>query len=403
MENNTLLIKNAIFLDKSKKDVYIENGYIIKIADRINRKVKKEINCYGEKAILPGLINCHTHSGMSFLQGYADDLPLKEWLEKKIWPIEAKMDAKDVYWATKLACLKMIKTGTTCLNDMYWFPSASWQAIKEMGLRVVLGLTFINSLTFNSNGLSRGAIPKIAIAMGKDAGYTQEQLEDAQDEWAANFEAMDGQWNIPLLNSDAKVLNLMPNNRDMEYQKYMEFTGALTCAIMGIDSSELGLRLNQAQAVLSENSDGKQIFSKNRGVREMLSGFSYVINRFLEVSGYNFANDFRFIFNGMSTEDKGFEADLRKKDVETIKTVDEVRAELDLPPLKDGLGDVILNSVFMQNKQALEMAAQGEDGDMAMGDDIDDDEGFGGFSDDEELDSMVDEAMDGMEKAVKLI
>ena len=142
---NTLLIKNAIFLDKSKKDVYIENGYIIKIADRINRKVKKEINCYGEKAILPGLINCHTHSGMSFLQGYADDLPLKEWLEKKIWPLEVKMDAKDVYWATKLACLKMIKTGTTCLNDMYWFPSASWQAIKEMGLRAVLGLILIDS------------------------------------------------------------------------------------------------------------------------------------------------------------------------------------------------------------------------------------------------------------------
>ena len=285
------------------------------------------------------------------------------------------------------------------LNDIRYYKQGL-SVVEKANTAIV---AFINSLTFNSNGLSRGAIPKIAIAMGKDAGYTQEQLEDAQDEWAANFEAMDGQWNIPLLNSDAKVLNLMPNNRDMEYQKYMEFTGALTCAIMGIDSSELGLRLNQAQAVLSENSDGKQIFSKNRGVREMLSGFSYVINRFLEVSGYNFANDFRFIFNGMSTEDKGFEADLRKKDVETIKTVDEVRAELDLPPLKDGLGDVILNSVFMQNKQALEMAAQGEDGDMAMGDDIDDDEGFGGFSDDEELDSMVDEAMDGMEKAVKLI
>jgi len=142
---NTLLIKNAIFLDKSKKDIYIEDGFIIKIADKINKKVKKEINCFGEKAILPGLINSHTHSAMSFLQGYADDLLLKEWLEKKIWPLEAKMDAEDIYWATKLACLKMIKTGTTCFNDMYWFPPASWQAIKEMGLRVVLGLTLIDS------------------------------------------------------------------------------------------------------------------------------------------------------------------------------------------------------------------------------------------------------------------
>ena len=72
---NTLLIKNAILLDKSKKDVYVENGFIIKIAKKINKKAEKEINCFGKKAILPGLINSHTHSGMSFLQGYADDCP----------------------------------------------------------------------------------------------------------------------------------------------------------------------------------------------------------------------------------------------------------------------------------------------------------------------------------------
>jgi len=141
MENNTLLIKNAIFLNKSKKDVYIENGYITKIADRINKRAKNEINCCGEKAVLPGLINGHTHSGMSFLQGYADDLPLKEWLEKKIWPAERKMDSEDMYWAMKLSCLKMIKTGTTCFNDMYWTPEIDIRAITEMGIRAVIGLT----------------------------------------------------------------------------------------------------------------------------------------------------------------------------------------------------------------------------------------------------------------------
>ncbi len=141
---NTLLIKNAIFSDKSKKDIYIENGYIVKISKRINKKANKEINCYGKKAILPGLINGHTHSGMSFLQGYADDLPLKEWLEKKIWPAEQKMDSEDIYWATKLACLKMIKTGTSCLNDMYRMPKVAVKAITEMGLRAVIGLLLID-------------------------------------------------------------------------------------------------------------------------------------------------------------------------------------------------------------------------------------------------------------------
>ena len=259
---------------------------------------------------------------------------------------------------------------------------------------------FINSITFNSNGLARGAIPKIAIAMGKESGYTQEQLEDAQDEWAANFSAMDGQWNIPLLNADAKILPLYSNNRDMEYQKFMEFMGALTCSIMGADSAEIGLRLNQAQSVMSENQDAKQLFSKNRGLRELLNGFSYTINKFVDRSGYDFGKDWRFRFNGLNTTDKSFEADLRKKSVETIKTIDEVRAEEDLPPLPNGEGAIILNPVFMQAKQAAAMEQQ--QGGMEGGDMGEDDGGFGGFSD-EDADSMADDAMEDLGKAVRLI
>lgn len=275
------------------------------------------------------------------------------------------------------------------LNDVKYYKQGL-SVTEKANIAIV---AFINSLTFNSNGLSRGAIPKVAISMGKDSNYTEDQLEDMQDEWAANFESMDGQWNIPILNSDAKILNMLPNNRDMEYQKYMEFTGALTCSIMGVDSSELGLRLSQAQAVLSENQDGKQLFSKNRGVRELLGEFAYICNKFLSKSGYDFAKDFIFRFNGLSTEDKSFEADLKKKKVETYMTVDEIRAEDDKPPLPDGLGAIILNSVFMQNKQVAE---------QSEGDPGEEEDGFGGFSDDE-TDELVDEAMDEMNKSVRLI
>lgn len=277
------------------------------------------------------------------------------------------------------------------LNDIMYYKQGM-SVVEKANIAIV---AFINSITFNSNGLSRGSIPKVAVAMGKDSSYTEEQLEDMQDEWAANFEAMDGQWNIPLLNGDAKILNMLPNNRDMEYQKYMEFTGALTCSIMGADSAEIGLRLNQAQAVLSENQDAKQLFSKNRGVREMLGGFAYIVNRLLKNSGYDFAEDFKFRFNGLSTEDKSHEADLLKQKVETHMTVDEVRAERDLKPLPDGQGEIILNAVFMQNKQAAEMA--GQEGMEGEGE-----EGFGGFSD-EETDDMVNDAMFDMNKAVRLI
>ncbi len=284
------------------------------------------------------------------------------------------------------------------LNDIRYYKQG-FSVVEKANVAIV---AFINSLTFNSNGLSRGAIPKIAIAMGKESGYTQDQLEDAQDEWMANFSSMDGQWNIPLLNGDAKVLNLLPNNRDMEYQKYMEFVAAITCAEIGVDPAELGLRLNQAQQVLSENQDAKQIFSKNRGVKDILNGFVYIVNRFLEMSNIPFAQDWKFRFNGLSTEDKGFEADLRKKAVETDTTINEIRKQKDMPP--DPYGDIICNPQYIQyrlQKEAAEQQAQmeqaqGGGAEDGGGEDAEEDFNFS----DEDIDGIVDEAM---QKAVRLI
>ena len=282
------------------------------------------------------------------------------------------------------------------MNDIRYYKQG-FSVVEKVNAAVT---AFINSLSFNSNGLSRGAIPKVAVSMGKESGYTQDQLEDLQDEWMANFEGVDGQWNIPLLNGDAKILNLMPNNRDMEYQKYMEFTGALICSVMGADPAEAGLRFNQAQNVMSENQDGKQIFSKNRGLSQLLGDYAYITNQWLGMSGYKFADQFVFRFNGLSTEDKGFEADLVKKKVETYLTVNEARKEQGLEP--DPNGDIILNSVYLQAKQAADMAA--EQGEMG-GDEDDfgeDEEEDGGFSD-EDIDSAAEEAMQDMEKSIRLI
>ena len=139
----SLLIKN-VFLKEKKLDIYINDGKIQKISPRINKKAKNKIDGKGIKALLPGLINGHTHAGMTLLRGAGDDLPLKQWLEKKIWPLEKKLTADDIYWGTKLACLEMIKTGTTCFNDMYWFEDASVEAVKEMGLRGIIGLVLLD-------------------------------------------------------------------------------------------------------------------------------------------------------------------------------------------------------------------------------------------------------------------
>ncbi len=144
-----LLIKNVI-LDGKKSDIFIEGNTIKKIGKSLNLKAKEKIDGQGEKALLPGLINCHTHAAMTLFRGYGDDLPLKIWLEKKIWPIERKLTKEDVYWGTKLACLEMIKTGTTCFNDIYWSEEASVEAVEETGLRAKIGLAIIDFLPMGS-------------------------------------------------------------------------------------------------------------------------------------------------------------------------------------------------------------------------------------------------------------
>ena len=95
----------------------------------------------GEHALIPGLVNAHTHAAMSLMRGLADDLPLMRWLEEHIWPAEAKhVSPQFVRDGTLLACAEMLRGGITCFNDMYFFPGAALEAALEAGMRVSLGM-----------------------------------------------------------------------------------------------------------------------------------------------------------------------------------------------------------------------------------------------------------------------
>lgn len=93
---------------------------------------------------VPGLVNGHTHAAMTLFRGYADDLPLMEWLERYIWPAEGRLVPDDVYWGTRLACAEMIRTGTVRFWDMYWHPGATARAVRDAGLRAVIGAPLID-------------------------------------------------------------------------------------------------------------------------------------------------------------------------------------------------------------------------------------------------------------------
>jgi len=97
-----------------------------------------------ESLILPGLVNAHTHAPMSLFRGIADDVRLQEWLEKYIFPAEAKnVSPEFVRWGTRLACLEMLLSGTTTYAEMYYYEDVVAEATKEAGLRGVLGETII--------------------------------------------------------------------------------------------------------------------------------------------------------------------------------------------------------------------------------------------------------------------
>ncbi|MCU7836890.1 MAG: TRZ/ATZ family hydrolase [gamma proteobacterium symbiont of Taylorina sp.] len=96
-------------------------------------------------ALIPGLINTHTHAAMSLMRGIADDLPLMEWLSEHIWPTEGKfVDYQFVKDGTTLAIAEMLRCGTTTFNDMYFFPDAAAKAAQEAGIRACLGLIIID-------------------------------------------------------------------------------------------------------------------------------------------------------------------------------------------------------------------------------------------------------------------
>jgi 5-methylthioadenosine/S-adenosylhomocysteine deaminase len=95
--------------------------------------------------LLPGLVNAHTHGAMSLFRGIADDVPLQVWLERHIWPREARFVAPDfVYDGARLAAAEMLRSGITCCNDMYFFPDASARAFLELGMRAMLGLPVLD-------------------------------------------------------------------------------------------------------------------------------------------------------------------------------------------------------------------------------------------------------------------
>jgi len=124
-------------------DVLIRGNRFDSIGTDVDSSAEVVIDGTG-KAILPSFHNAHTHASMTLLRGYADDMDLHTWLSEHIWPFEARLTEDDIYWGAKLACLEMIKSGTTFFADMYWHWKGTARAVTEMGMRAALSAAFFD-------------------------------------------------------------------------------------------------------------------------------------------------------------------------------------------------------------------------------------------------------------------
>ena len=128
--------------------IAIRDGMIVDILPTTEAQKKYQApraQAFPHHVICPGFVNAHTHAAMNLLRGIADDMPLMAWLQNHIWPAETKwVNEEFVYDGTRLAIAEMLRSGTTCVNDMYFFPDAAARAFRETGIRACIGLVIID-------------------------------------------------------------------------------------------------------------------------------------------------------------------------------------------------------------------------------------------------------------------
>lgn len=143
ISNVNILTMRSIEEGVFKGSICIEDDRIFALGEVPENFVADQIIDGSNHLAMPGLINAHTHMGMSLFRNYADDMPLMEWLNNKIWPIEANLTAEDVYYGSLLSMIELIRSGCTTFRDMYFFMEDVARATELSGLRANLGLGMV--------------------------------------------------------------------------------------------------------------------------------------------------------------------------------------------------------------------------------------------------------------------
>jgi len=259
-----LAVTGAV-MDDQQVGLRCENGTIAAIGSDVRPESGDEVIDAAGMALVPGLVNAHTHAAMTLFRGYADDLPLMEWLERHIWPVEKRMSDEDVYWGTRLACVEMIRTGTTSFWDMYWHAHSTARAVEDAGLRAVTAAPLIDdsdpAKSQRACADADASLERIADAGGDRArpGFAPHaiySLSERSLRWVAERAAeLDVPVQIHLSETEDEVKQCLAE-RGMRPAQYLDEVGLLgpgTILAHGVwlDESELDLVAERGATVVT--------------------------------------------------------------------------------------------------------------------------------------------------------
>ena len=231
-----ILLRN-VQLDGAPVNLFIQGKRIHRILpfpETEGLAADETVDCTG-KAVIPGFINMHTHAAMVLLRGITEDVPLDAWLSR-IWAMEAKMDREFIYWGTRLACLEMVRSGTTTFNDQYWFAPFARKAAVETGVRPYISFVILDRF---DKALAEHQRRKCLELYEESLGWTEDAhlamsvhsvytVSEEMILWASQFAVEHGmKLHIHLSETEKENIDCMKAHGGLSPTEYLDSLGVL--------------------------------------------------------------------------------------------------------------------------------------------------------------------------------